>query len=379
VTAIDASARAALQSKLEARIDDTVKPAYTRWVALVDAIDRVSSDDAGLWKIPGGDEAYAAWLRVATTLDTPPDRVHALGLEEVLAIEAQMRPLLAAIGKAGEEPAAALGALAKEDRFHYPDTEDGRRAMLADFQKIIDEADAWSKSAFNKRPKVGVRVEAVPEFRAKTSPGGQYLPAPLDDSRPATFFANPSARTPRFMMRTLTFHETIPGHHFQIALAMHDDALPMFRKLVPFNAYGEGWALYAEELAAESGLEDDPLDRLGWLGEKLLRATRLVVDTGIHSKRWSRAQAIDYMTHHTTNDPSEIEIEVDRYVVWPGQACGYTVGMRKIIELRERAKNKLGARFDLKAFHDAVLGAGSVPLPVLERIVDRWIAASAAL
>ena len=216
----------------------------------------------------------------------------------------------------------------------------------------------------------------MPAFREKTAHRGEYSPAPLDKSSTATFFVNSGADTPtpRFLMLTLAFHEGTPGHHFQIALTMHIRRLPSFRQMLPFSGYIEGWAVYAEQLAAESGLQNEPLDRLGFLSAQLVVAAVLVVDTGLHSMRWTRAEAVEYLTLHTAIEPSEIEALVNRHTVCPGQLCSYMVGMLKILELRTRAQEKLGARFDLKAFHDTVLGTGAVPLPVLEAIVDRWLA-----
>ena len=203
-----------------------------------------------------------------------------------------------------------------------------------------------------------MKVEPVPAFKEGTSPLGYYDPPPLDDSRPGIFYANLSIPQFKYGMRTLAYHEGIPGHHFQLTVARHLKGLSMFRQLVPFNSYVEGWALWAEQLAADLGFEDDPYDRLGFLSEQLLRASRLVVDTGIHVKRWSREEALAFFLAHTTSDEKEVAIEIDRYVVWPGQACGYMVGKKTIEHLAEQAKTELGSKFELQAFNDVILNAG---------------------
>jgi uncharacterized protein (DUF885 family) len=379
VAALDLSAadKTDLGARAAALAEGTVRPAFRRFLALVDELDAQSSDDAGVWKLPGGEARYAAYLRNGTASDLTAAQVHSLGLDQVARIEGELRAILAARGISAPVIGVALRALAKDPAFLYPVSDDGRRQMIAAFQSIIDDIDHKTAPLFHDRPAIGVKVEAVPAFRARTAPGGQYFPPPLDNSRPGTFFANVAdiGAMPKFSMRTLAYHEAIPGHHFQIVVARQQKGLPLFRQLIPFNAYSEGWALYAEQLAAESGFEADPVDRLGFLQAQLLRATRLVVDTGLHSLRWTREQAIAYMTEHTGQPESEVVIETERYAVWPGQACGYMVGLLKILELRERAKERLGARFDLRAFHDVVLESGALPMPLLERVVDAWIAA----
>jgi uncharacterized protein (DUF885 family) len=221
-----------------------------------------------------------------------------------------------------------------------------------------------------------VAVERVPEFRQATAPGAYYQPPPFDGSKPGTFYVNLRSveEIPKFGMRTLAYHEGVPGHHFQIAIAQEMQGVPFFRRIVPFTAYSEGWALYAEKLAAESGFEDDPFDRIGYLTGQAFRAVRLVVDTGIHSQRWTREQAIDYMKANAGMPETDVVAEIERYIVNPGQACAYKVGQLKILELRERARRELGADFDIRQFHDVVLTDGALPLSLLEREVDRWIA-----
>ena len=281
----------------------------------------------------------------------------------------------------GESPGRALARLATQPRFLYPDSAAGRQAALDDYGRMLREQLAATRAVIGLSPRAAIEVRRVPEFREKTAPGAYYLPPALDGTRPGVFFANlrDMAEVPRFGMRTLAAHEGVPGHHFQIALAQEQTGLPTFRSVLPFTAYQEGWALYAERLAAEMGLyRDDPFGNLGRLDDEMLRAARLVVDTGIHARRWPREQAIAYLLAHTGMAEASAVSEVERYIVEPGQACAYLVGMRAIMAARERARTALGARFDaqaLKDFHDLVLRGGALPLEVLDEQVDAWIAA----
>jgi uncharacterized protein (DUF885 family) len=265
--------------------------------------------------------------------------------------------------------------VSEDPKFYYPDTDQGREQILKDYQEIIDEINRGIDSAFNIRPKMGVEVKRIPEFKEKTSPGAYYEPPALDGSRPGAFYANlyDIKATPKYSMRTLAYHEAIPGHHFQIAIQQELEDIPMFRKFAPFTAYVEGWALYAEYLAWEMGFQSNPMDNLGRLQAELFRAVRLVVDTGIHAKRWTREQAIDYMLKNTGMAESDVIAEIERYIVMPGQATAYKVGMLKILELREKAKTELGDQFDLAEFHDVILKNGALPLDILERLVNQYI------
>ncbi len=370
--------KATLGNAARARVEDTLRPAYRRFIALIDELEKNATDDAGVWKLPDGERRYQAALHSGTASELTAAQVHEMGLAQVDRLENEVRLILAARGVNATDVGPPLRALAKDPQFLYPATAEGKKQMIAGYQAIIDDIEHKTDALFHDKPRVGVKVEAVPDYRAKTAPRGQYSPPPLDNSKPGTFFANIAdiGSMPKFAMRTLAYHEAIPGHHFQIVIARQQKELPMFRQLIPFNAYVEGWALYAEQLAAENGFEADPLDRLGFLQAQLLRAARLVVDTGLHWKRWSREQAIDYMSRHTAEPDVDAVIETERYSVWPGQACGYMVGMLKILELRERARAKLGPKFDLRLFHDTVLEAGALPMPLLERVVDAWVARS---
>jgi uncharacterized protein (DUF885 family) len=285
-----------------------------------------------------------------------------------------MKAILEAEGYPTEDFGATMQALNKEERFVYPDTDEGREQMLADYQAIIDEIDAGMDSFFSMRPAAKVEVGTVPEFRQETSTTAYYMPPAFDGSRPGTFYVNLRSveEHPKFGMRTLAYHEAIPGHHYQIALAQELKDVPFFRRIIPFTAYGEGWALYAEHVAAENGFQEDPYDRLGYLTAQLFRAARLVVDTGIHHRRWTREEAIDYMLATTGMPELDITNEVERYIVNPGQACAYMIGKMEILRLREEAREALGDAFDIREFHRVVLENGALPLTLLRRVVEEW-------
>ena len=369
--------REPLLRRLEEQMETTVYPAYRRLIAYLEHLEPIATTDDGVWKLPNGEAYYAYRLRSSTTTDMTPAQVHGLGLAQVAQIQGEMREILRSQGRPDADLAAAMHALHQEERFLYPDTDDGRQRILSDYQAIIDEINAGMGQLFDVRPEASVKVERVPEFRQATAPGAYYQPGSFDGARPGVFYANLRSvkEIPRFGMRTLAYHEAIPGHHFQIGIAQELTEIPFFRRIIPFTAYVEGWALYAEQVAAENGFEADPYDRLGYLTGQLFRASRLVVDTGIHYKRWTREQAIQYMLEATGMPESDVVAEVERYIVIPGQACAYKVGQLKILELRQRARERLGPRFDVKQFHNVVLTNGALPLSILERVVDEWIGA----
>ena len=374
--------RQALLARCARAIETVVVPAYRRLIDVFDAqLARATTDD-GVWKLPDGDAYYAYRLRTATTTSMTPQAVHELGIAEVARIEGEMKAILAAQSelRPGETPPQAIARLGSEPRFRYPDTEDGRRRALADYTAMLADQLARSRALIGLVPKAPIEVRRVPEFKEATAPGAYYYPPAMDGSRPGIFWANlrDMREVPTFGMRTLALHEGIPGHHFQIAIAQEQKGVPTFRTVIPFTAYLEGWALYAEWLGTELGVyRDDPFGDLGRLRDEMLRAVRLVVDTGIHAKRWTRAQAIAYMIDKTGFPEASVVSEVERYIVSPGQACAYKVGMMSILAARRRAEAALGPRFDadaLKAFHDVVLGNGALPLEVLDGQVDAWIA-----
>jgi len=375
ISAADQQRLLALASE---EIKRTVHPAYQLFIDYFSAqADRATTDD-GFWHLPGGDQAYNLSLRVFTTTDYTAEQIHNTGLSEVDRIQAEILSILSAEGfDVSEGFTTAIEMLKDDPKFYYPDTDEGREQILADYQTILDEVNTGLDEAFNVRPKAGMKVRRIPKFKEATAPGAYYQRPSMDGSRPGMFFANlyDIKATPKYGMRTLAYHEGIPGHHFQIAISMELEGLPIFRKMSPFTAYTEGWALYAERLAWELGFQDDPFDNIGRLQAELFRAVRLVVDTGIHHSRWTREKAIEYMLKNTGMAETDVVSEIERYIVMPGQATSYKTGMMKILELREKAKNALGDKFDLKTFHDAVLKNGAVPLGILERLIDRYIEA----
>ena len=365
----------ALRSECGEAITSTVYPAYNRLIEACEGLGSRASSDDGVWKFPEGDAFYAHVLHTYTTTTLSPDEVHDLGRREVARIEAEIRRILDAQGHLGKTPGEWLQVLSEDPQFlPYAETEAGRVAALDQYSKILDESFARSQTLFKRMPKASLEVRPVPDFKEDTSPAAYYRRPAMDASRPGVFYVNLGklAETTSFSMKTLAYHEGIPGHHFQIAIAQELEGLPMFRSLLPFTAYIEGWALYAEWLAHEMGLyEGDPYGNLGRLQMEMLRAVRLVVDTGIHAKHWTREAAIAYMLEKTGQDGT---IEIERYIVNPGQACAYMVGMLKIRALRDHAEEALGADFSLPAFHDVVLRNGALPLDILEDLVEQWIA-----
>jgi uncharacterized protein (DUF885 family) len=372
---LDESARGELLAGVERSIDGSVYPAYRELIAYFKALQPKAEGNYGAWHLPDGDAYYAWCVRMHTTTDMTPEEVHTLGLAEVARISAEMDAILKDKGLADGTIGARVQQLAHEPDATFPDTPEGKQAMLAQYQAILDEVNQGLDGAFDVRPKLGVEVKAVPEFAEKTAPGAYYEPGSFDGTRPGVFFANmrDTTETPKFAMRTLAYHEGIPGHHFQISIAQELKGVPFFRRVLPFTAYAEGWALYAERLAYELGFETDPLDNLGRLRDEMMRAVRLVVDSGIHYKHWTREQAIQYMMDNTGMAESDVTAEIERYFVDPGQALAYKAGMLKILALREKARQALGDRFTLAEFHDQVLTHGALPLALLERVIDDWI------
>jgi uncharacterized protein (DUF885 family) len=374
---LDAAEQQRLLADAEAQINTVVYPAYKKLIAYFTTLEAKATDDDGVWKLPDGAAFYTHCLRSNTTVELNPEQVHAIGLAEVVRIEGEMKAILAQLGyEAVENAPHKLLEFSKEERFHYPNTDESRNQALVDYQRILDDINASLDPIFEVRPKAALKVERVPEFREKTSAGAYYYPADLGGGRPGVFYANlrDMNEVSKFGMKTLAYHEGIPGHHFQLAIAMELRGLPFFRRLVPFTAYAEGWALYAEKLVRENGVyKDDPYSELGCLDAELFRAVRLVVDTGIHAMRWTRQQAIDYMQQHTAQALETIVSEVERYIVMPGQACAYKIGELKMLELRQKARQALGDRFDLRQFHNVILKNGSMPLALLEQVVEEYI------
>ena len=377
---MDAASRVAFTTRVEAAVQASVLPAYAALAAQFEALRSKATANNGAWSLPDGDAYYQYRIESNTTTMTAA-QIHALGLTEVARIGTSMDSILLSAGYTNgtrTEKIAKLNALPEQ---LYADSDSGRAQLLKDYQSIIDEISAGLDPYFKTQPKAKVVVKRVPTFTEASAPGAYYNSPPLDGSAPGTFYANlrDVKELPKYTMRSLAYHEAVPGHHLQISIAQEIKDLPIFRSLVPFTAYMEGWALYAEQLAWEAGYQKNPLDNLGRLRDEMLRAVRLVVDTGIHNKRWTREQAITYMVQETGMPESEVVTEIERYFVDPGQALAYKVGMLKILELRERAKAALGGKFDIRDFHDAVLLNGAMPMAVLARAVDGYIAAKKAL
>jgi len=375
---VEAEARASFTDEARQILAEVIYPGYRELIAQSDALHERSNDDDGVWKLPDGDAYYRFALRVHTTTDLAPDEVHEIGLEEIARIHDEMREILQSEGLPADDPIATLLELNRDPRFLYPDTDAGRAAILTDYQAIIDATWMRLPELFGRLPEAPVKVERVPVFKEAGAAGAYYNPPSLDGSRPGIFYANlrDVAEVPRFGMRTLTFHEAVPGHHLQIAMAMENEGLPLFRRFLPLTVFVEGWALYAERLATEAGFHETAYDRLGALSAEVFRAVRLVVDTGIHAKRWPRERAIEYMIANAGLPEGDARSEIERYIVMPGQACAYKIGQLKILELRDRARARLGGNFDLRQFNDLVLGNGALPLNILDRVVAEWVPAA---
>jgi uncharacterized protein (DUF885 family) len=375
---IDAATISQLKARVVAAIEKDIYPAYARMTAALEAMrPEAEKQTAGIDRLPNGKELYRLLLKRNTTTGYTADQIHDIGLSEVARITAEMEAILTAEGVTGGTPGERTRRLGQDPKHLFPDSDEGRAQILAEYDRLLKEVAAHMPQYFQTIPPTPLEVRRVPPAAEKGSAGAYYNPAALDGSRPGVFYANlrDVSETAKWAMKTLAYHEGIPGHHFQIATAQGLKGLPFIRQQTLFTAYAEGWALYSELLAKEIGMyEGDRLGDLGRLQAEIFRAARLVVDTGLHAKGWTREQAIDYMAGVTGMDRREVETEVERYMTIPGQATAYKVGMLKIVELRERAKAKLGAGFDLKAFHTVVLENGAVPLTVLERLVDEWIA-----
>jgi len=373
---IDGAQAADVLQRAEASIVENVYPAFDLFINYFGELEAKAGDDHGLWHLPDGDAAYRLALRFFTTTSYTADEIHEIGLAEVDRIQAEILEILKVEGiDVGPGFTAAMEAYSASPDFYYEDSDEGRQQILDDYQAILDELNAGLDDAFNLRPDAGVEVVRVPEFKEKTASGAYYQQPSLDGTRPGRFYANlyDIKATPKYGMRTLAVHEGIPGHHFQIAIALELEGVPLIRRFGFFTAYIEGWALYAERVAWELGLMPTHADNIGRLIAELFRAVRLVVDTGIHQRRWTREEAIEYMLANTGMAESDVVSEVERYIVMPGQATAYKVGMMKILELRQKAMDELGDRFDLRDFHDVVLKNGAVPLDILEQIVDDYI------
>jgi len=368
--------RADFQTRVETVVTGRVYPAYKKLIDYFREILPKTTTDDGVWKLPDGGAYYTYLLRDNASTTLKPDEVHELGAREVARIEGEMRAILDANGFAGQPIGQSMEKLAKDPRFLFSNDDKGRADAMAEYTRLITEATERSKQLFLTVPRAKLEVRRVPQFKEATAPGAYYEGAAMDGTRPGVFYANfrDMREVPRWSMPTLAYHEGVPGHHWQISTAQELKGLPQFRKVIPFTAYAEGWALYCEWLAKKSGWYDsDPFGDLGRLQAELFRAVRLVVDTGIHAKRWTREQAIAYMREKTGMGEKEVTSEIERYIVSPAQACAYKVGMLKIQELRARAEQELETKFDQREFHDALLKNGALPLEILEEQVKEYV------
>ncbi len=356
--------------------ESQVRPALDRQIAWVETARRTASHDAGVWRLPDGAEYYALSLQSGTTTTLAPAEVHRMGVSLVAELGARADAILRSQGMTQGTVGRRLRALFEDPRQRYPNTDAGKAKLIADLNVKVQAVQARLPQYFGVLPKATVRIKRVPKATEAGAPGGYYQNASLDGSRPGAFYINlrDTAEVPAWTLPTLVFHESIPGHHLQISI-QQEATLPLLRKIGGYNAYVEGWALYAEQLAEEMGMYDhDPLGRVGYLHDAMLRAVRLVIDTGVHDQRWTRERAVAYYAD-TLGDPESGAItEVERYCVWPGQACGYMVGKLDWLRNRARAKAALGTRFDIRRFHDAGLTAGAMPLATLDAVIDRYIA-----
>ncbi len=374
--------RAGFLTRAETIVRDNVLPAYQRQIEAIAAVRPQAVHDAGCWRLPQGEEMYAVALKQRTTSNMTPDEIHNLGLELINQLQSEMDTILRAQGLTSGTVAQRVTQVSRRPDQLYPNNDAGRAQLLADLNAQVAAITVRMPEVCGVLARAPLEIKRVPVFTEAGSPGGYYQRASLDGSRPGAYYINlrDTSEWPKFSLPTLSYHEGVPGHHWQGSIQQEAGELPFIRSaLLGFGAYGEGWGLYSEQLADEMGMyADNPLGRLGYLQSMTFRASRLVVDTGMHAKRWTREQAIQSMAEATGDQVSAVTTEIERYSVWPGQACSYMVGKVEIHRLREAARAAMGERFDIKGFHDTVLTNGSVPLSVLATLVNQWSGASAA-
>jgi uncharacterized protein (DUF885 family) len=349
-----------------------IVPAYQRLQAFIrDEYLPKTRATVGITSLPNGAEWYAYLVKLQTTTNLTPAEIHDIGLKEVARIRGEMEKVIAQVGFKGDM-AAFFAFLRSDPRFYYTKPDD----LLDGYRALKSQAAEAAPRLFAVSPKADFEIRAVEEFRARSAAGASYRAATPDGSRPGVFYVNTYdlKSRPRYTMQSIYLHEAVPGHHFQFSIQQELESLPSFRRFGGYTAYSEGWGLYAESLGRELGFYADPYDYFGALGAEMFRAVRLVVDTGMHAKEWSREQAIEYMSANAPIGPSDAVSEIERYIANPGQALAYKVGELKLKELRARATKQLGERFDLREFHTRVLTDGALPLDVLETKIDRWIA-----
>ena len=372
---IPAERKTLLERQAELALAEAVGPAFRRLHDFVEAQRGRADDRAGVWKWPQGAEFYSLALQNTTTTDMTSDEIHELGLREVARLQGEMKVIMRKVGFEGSLQ-EFFAFMRQDQQFYYADDESGKAAYLKDATALIDAMKGRLDELFLTKPKAGMIVKRVEAFREESAGKAFYERPPLDGSRPGIYYVNllSTENQPRYEMEALAYHEGLPGHHMQLTIAQELEGIPKFRSLGSFTAYIEGWGLYCELLPKEIGCYQDPYSDFGRLAMELWRACRLVVDTGIHSRRWTREKAIDYYRTNTPGSERNCVSMVDRHIVMPSQATAYKIGMNKILELRAKARQALGERFDIREFHDVVLTHGAVPLNVLEQLVDDYIA-----
>ena len=367
-------------AKAKSRVDGPVFGALDDQIALLESWRPHAVHTAGVDRLPDGAAYYAFGTKSYTTSTMTPDEIHKLGLDLVASLSADADTMFKSQGMSQGTVGARMAVLFKDPRFIYPNTDEGKDQLLAYLNGLVKTVSARLPQYFGALPKAGLDIRRVPKPIEAGAPGGYYNGGALDGSRPGAYYINlrDTAEVPKWTLPTLTYHEGIPGHHLQGTLALEAQGIPMLRKVVWFSGYGEGWALYSEQLADEMGMyADDPFGRIGYLHDAIFRAVRLVVDSGMHAKGWTREQAIKYYMDAIGDPETVATTEVERYCVWPGQACSYMIGKVTWLRLRAAARARLGDRFDIRQFHDAGLLAGAMPLEVLERRIDDWAASVA--
>ncbi|UBZ06970.1 DUF885 domain-containing protein [Salegentibacter mishustinae] len=363
-----------LISKAETALTKEVKPAYQNLIVFLETQQKRANSDAGAWKFPKGEEFYANALKRATTTNLSANQIHEIGLSEVARIHAEMEKIKKKVGFKGTLQ-DFFEFMRKDEQFYYANDSTGRNKYLTEARSIINTMKDDLDKLFLTKPEAELVVKAVEPFREKNAGKAFYQQPAKDGSRPGTYYANlyDMSAMPTYQMEALAYHEGIPGHHMQIAIAQELEGIPQFRKFSFYTAYVEGWGLYSELLPKEIGYYKDPYSDFGRLAMELWRSCRLVVDTGIHAKKWTREEGIAYYKENTPNAESDCIKMVERHIVMPGQATAYKIGMNKILELRENAKEELGGDFDIREFHDVILLDGAVPLNILEEKVDNWV------
>jgi uncharacterized protein (DUF885 family) len=352
-----------------------VVPALSRQIAALEALRAGAVDTAGVWRLPDGDAYYAAAVRANTTTDISPAELHRIGLAQVASLTAELDTSLKVQGYANGSVGDRITALNQDKRFLKSEDDAGRAAIIAYVEAILSDMRARMPTMFSRIPIAPITVRRIPEAVENGAPGAFYDPGTAGQAGIFSLNLRSPADQPLWRLPTLAHHEGIPGHHFQASALASAGALSQFRRIVRFSAYTEGWALYAEQVADEMGCYDsDPVGRIGYLQSMLFRAARIVVDTGIHYKRWTRAQAVDWMVTNAGESPIPAQREIDRYCVYPGQACSFKVGQNQIVASREAARAKMGVRFDIRGFHDVVLLGGPMPMQTLLQAVERWSA-----